>query len=83
MPNILSTLLSISLGVSIKFTEFLKNHKKEIMYTAAGVVIFKIGYNVGWHDYKKVTNSVFNTMQKHGYNTVKLIEPGVLRASRR
>lgn len=58
-----------------KIKEFVTSHKKEIAMTACGFIIFKIGYEKGWKDYKKVVGNVFNTMKKHGYQTVRLIEP--------
>lgn len=58
-----------------KIKEFVSSHKKEIAMTACGFIIFRVGYNSGWNAYKRVVNNVFNTMKKHGYQTVRLIEP--------
>ena len=60
-----------------KAREFIKNHKKEIIFAACGVALYRIGYGRGFGDYKTIVNNVFDTMQKHGYQTVRLIEPGV------
>lgn len=58
-----------------KIKQFVTDHKKELKLAVCGLIIFKLGYESGWKAYRKVTNNVFNTMQRHGYNTVHLVEP--------
>ena len=60
-----------------KAKEFISQHKKEIACVIGGFVIYKMGYNRGFRDYKHAVTNVFNTMKKYGYNVVQLVEPGV------
>lgn len=60
-----------------KAKEWITEHKKELMYTAAGIIIFRAGYRCGWRTYKKVVRNTFNTMYTKGYNVVRLINSEV------
>lgn len=60
-----------------KFKEFLSEHKNEIAGVAACLIVYKIAYGRGWHDYERVVNNVFSAMKRNGYNVVHLIEPEV------
>ena len=60
-----------------KTKEFVKDHKKDIIFAACCIVIYKIGWRRGWKSYKNVVNSVLKTLDKSGYNIYKIIEPEV------
>ena len=58
-----------------KVKQFASEHKTEIICAIGFMMAYKIGYNKGWCDYKHCVNNVFDTMKKHRYNVVQLIDP--------
>lgn len=58
-----------------KAKQWIMDHKQELTCAALSMMMFKLGYNRGWKDYRKVVNNVFKAMNRNGYNFVKLIKP--------